>query len=119
MAGLSLIAAAFLARLRNRSLLLREFRSDKKQRPQFHAIQEKRSAGVIERSITTPTIIPAAATSSSFAGGAGVRRAITCIARGPSVTIVQRIATSSAEGVRSRQPGMRSTLHDGAVRPHP
>ena len=78
-----------------------------------------RSAMLIVRNITRATANPEAATPAVVSGIGAVRLATTCTARGPSSISVRRIATSSSVGVIAFQPGIRITLHAGAVRPHP
>ena len=90
-----------------------------RQIPQLQTHHEKRSGRLIVRSITNATAIPPAAAATVFCGWPAVRRAITSIAREPRVMIVRRMAMSSYDGVMSRQPGIRITLHAGAVRPQP
>ena len=78
-----------------------------------------RSGMLIVRNITMATANPEIATLARVLGIGAVRLATTCTARGPSSIRVRRIATSSSAGVIVLQPEIRSTLHAGAVRPHP
>ena len=117
--GINFRSALFLARMRVLDRLRRAIRSDRKQKPQLQAIHDKRSVRLIVRIIKSETITPPRLASTLLAGAGTVRLAITVIARFPCVMIVRRIAMSSAGAERSRQPGIRITLHEGAVRPQP
>jgi len=117
--GINFRSALFLPRMRVLDRLRRAFRSDRKQTPQLQPIHDNRSVRLIVRIITSATIAPPSVASTLLAEAGAVRLAITVIAWLPCVMIVRRIAMSSSAGERLRQPGIRITLHAGAVRPQP
>lgn len=73
----------------------------------------------MSRVTTLQAIAAGVATSAHTDRGIGVEPRATTRTERPGWRSVARIASSSASGDIARHPGMRSTVHADAVRPHP